>query len=58
MSANIWAAVRFLYRGYRLSDAITVRAGGHIELQHCDTVWLTPDEEQTHGFDTARLRIA
>ncbi len=40
-----------------LSDAITVRAGGEVDLHHGDTVWLTPEADKIHRFDKQGLRI-
>ena len=39
------------------SDPLTVRAGGEVDMHHGDTIFLTPDEERIHRFDTEGLRI-
>jgi multiple sugar transport system ATP-binding protein len=41
-----------------ISDPLTVRVGGEVDLHYGDTVWLTPDPEQLHRFDDQGLRIA
>ena len=41
-----------------LADAITVRAGGEVDLHHGDTVYLTPEADKVHRFDADGLRIA
>lgn len=44
--------------GTGLAEAITVRAGGEVNLHHGDTVWLTPEADKIHRFDREGLRIA
>ena len=39
-------------------DAMTVRAGGEVNLRHGDTIYLTPEADKIHRFDAAGLRIA
>jgi len=39
-------------------EPITVRAGGEVDMNHGDTIYLTPDEERMHRFDAQGLRIA
>jgi len=41
-----------------ISEPVTVRVGGEIDLHYGDTVWLTPDPDHLHRFDRAGLRIA
>ena len=41
-----------------LTETITVRAGGDIDLHHNDTVYLTPEADKIHRFDAQGLRIA
>ncbi len=41
-----------------LADAITVRAGGEVDLHYGDTVYLTPESDKVHRFDPDGLRIA
>jgi len=41
-----------------IEDPITVRVGGEIDFRYGDDVWLTPDPDQIHRFDTKGLRIA
>ena len=40
-----------------LAETITVRSTGEVNLHHGDTVWLTPDEDKIHKFDTNGDRI-
>ncbi len=39
-------------------DPMTVRAGGDVDVKHGDTIYLTPQAEHLHRFDTQGLRIA
>ncbi len=41
-----------------LAEAITVRAGGEVDLHYGDTVYLTPEADKVHRFDADGLRIA
>lgn len=43
--------------GTGLAETITVRASGEVGLRHGDTVWLTPEDDKIHRFDTNGLRI-
>ncbi|MFO1175348.1 MAG: ABC transporter ATP-binding protein [Paracoccaceae bacterium] len=40
------------------SGTLTVRAPGHVDIAHGDTVWLTPDMTHLHRFDAAGKRLA
>ncbi len=40
-----------------LSEPVTVRAGGEVNLHYGDTIHLTPNAEQIHKFDSNGLRI-
>ncbi len=40
-----------------ISDPITVRVGGEVDLRYGDQVWLTPDPHQIHRFDANGLAI-
>lgn len=40
-----------------LTDPITVRAGGQVELYHGDTIYLTPDSSNIHLFDASGARM-
>lgn len=40
-----------------LTDPITVRAGGQVELYHGDTIYLTPDSGNIHRFDASGARM-
>ncbi|PPB80030.1 multiple sugar transport system ATP-binding protein [Albidovulum inexpectatum] len=40
-----------------LAETITVRASGEVGLRHGDTVWLTPEDDKIHRFDSNGLRI-
>ena len=40
-----------------LAETFTVRITGDIAVRHGDTVYLTPQAEQIHKFDTDGLRI-
>ncbi|MEM1274182.1 MAG: ABC transporter ATP-binding protein [Pseudomonadota bacterium] len=39
------------------AEPITVRAGGEVDMHHGDTIYLTPDADRIHRFDSAGLRI-
>lgn len=39
------------------AEPITVRAGGEVDMHNGDTIFLTPDPERIHRFDTDGLRI-
>ncbi len=39
-----------------LMDMMTVRISGDIQVQHGDTIYLTPDNDQIHRFDARGLR--
>jgi len=41
-----------------LTDMMTVRITGDIQVRHGDTIYLTPDMDQLHRFDAQGLRIA
>jgi multiple sugar transport system ATP-binding protein len=41
-----------------IADPVTVRVGGEVDLRYGDKVWLRPDTNQIHRFDTKGLRIA
>lgn len=38
-------------------EPMTVRAGGEVDLHHGNNIWLTPDPQQIHRFDSEGLRI-
>jgi multiple sugar transport system ATP-binding protein len=40
-----------------LTDMMTVRITGDIQVKHRDTIYLTPDMEQLHRFDAQGLRL-
>jgi len=40
-----------------LTEPLTVRADGEVNLHHGDTIFLTPDETRVHKFDSAGNRI-
>ncbi|MEE2944725.1 MAG: ABC transporter ATP-binding protein [Pseudomonadota bacterium] len=40
-----------------LADMLTVRVTGDISVKHGDTIYLTPQADQIHKFDTQGLRI-
>ncbi|WP_295048198.1 ABC transporter ATP-binding protein [uncultured Paracoccus sp.] len=40
-----------------LAETVTVRSGGEVGLRHGDTVWLTPQDDRIHRFDTNGDRI-
>ena len=41
-----------------LAETLTVRVNGEFGLRHGDTVYLTPQADKIHRFDSAGLRIA
>jgi len=47
----------FHVHGTGLADALTIRAGGEVGLNHGDTVFLTPEADKIHRFDKEGLRI-
>ena len=40
-----------------LTDMMTVRISGDVALKHGDTIYLTPQSDKMHKFDSAGLRI-
>ena len=44
--------------GTGLGETVTVRASGEMAAHHGDTVWLSPDMEKLHRFDSDGHRIA
>ena len=38
-------------------EPVTVRAGGEVDLHHGDRIFLTPDEDRIHRFDSNGLRL-
>jgi multiple sugar transport system ATP-binding protein len=58
VSEHLGSDTFFHVTGTGLADAITVRAGGEVDLHHGDTVFLTPEADKIHRFDREGLRIA
>ncbi|WP_108502971.1 ABC transporter ATP-binding protein [Paracoccus indicus] len=58
VSEHLGSDTFFYIEDTGLSETITVRAGGEIDLHHGDTVWLTPDPTKIHRFDAQGDRIA
>ncbi|MEJ6392605.1 ABC transporter ATP-binding protein [Gymnodinialimonas sp. 2305UL16-5] len=40
-----------------MSEPLTVRVGGEVDIHYGDTIFLTPDAQQLHRFDADGLRI-
>ena len=58
VSEHLGSDTFFNVNGTGLGAAITVRAGGEVDLHHGDTVWLTPEADKIHRFDREGQRIA
>ena len=58
VSEHLGSDTFFHVNGTGLGAAITVRAGGEVDLHHGDTVWLTPEADKIHRFDREGQRIA
>jgi multiple sugar transport system ATP-binding protein len=41
-----------------IPEPVTVRVGGEVSLHHGDAIWLTPDPDHLHRFDSEGLRVA
>ena len=41
-----------------LTDPMTVRASGEVDIHHGDTIYMIPRDDRIHKFDTQGLRIA
>ncbi|MCT8997435.1 ABC transporter ATP-binding protein [Chelativorans intermedius] len=41
-----------------IPEPVTVRVGGEVDLHYGDDIWLTPDPNHLHRFDTQGLRVA
>ncbi len=57
VSEHLGSDTFFHVHGTGLADAMTIRAGGEVDLHHGDTVFLTPDADKIHRFDKEGLRI-
>ena len=58
VSEHLGSDTFFHVNGTGLAEAITVRAGGEVNLHHGDAVWLTPEADKIHRFDREGLRLA
>ncbi|KAB2884441.1 MAG: ABC transporter ATP-binding protein [Albidovulum sp.] len=58
VSEHLGSDTFFHVNGTGLGEAITVRAGGEVDLHHGDAVWLTPEADKIHRFDRDGLRFA
>ncbi len=58
VSEHLGSDTFFYVHDTGLTDDITVRVSGELELKRGDDVYLTPDLEKLHRFDVNGLRIA
>ena len=56
-SEHLGSDTFFHIQGTGLADALTVRASGEVGLNRGDTIYMTPQTDKIHRFDSQGLRI-